>query len=74
MERKNNISVSQLTEYERRRLNNQRECVLCNDVIHDYDKISFCKRRDRRKVEYAFCHYECEVELGYPDLFQYKGE
>lgn len=71
--KESDVLVSQLTVYERRRLNKQRHCVICNDLIHDYDTISFQKRRDRRKVEYAFCHYKCEIEAGYPDLFQYKG-
>lgn len=70
----NNVLVSQLTEYEKRRLNKQRTCPLCNKRIHDYDKITFYKRRDCRRVEYVFCHYECEIEKDFPDVFKYKGD
>lgn len=71
---KNNIQVSQLTAYERRRLNQDRRCVICTEPIHDYDMISFATRRDQRNVDYVFAHYECDLEMGYPDLFKCKGD
>lgn len=67
-------SISQLTAYERRRLNLNRFCCICNSVIHDYDPICMEKRRDRREVEYTFAHWECYKELGNPSLFKHKGD
>lgn len=55
----NILKVSQLTSYQRRRLNNARDCVLCGLRIHDYDLIVMDKRRDVRNVEYVFAHASC---------------
>lgn len=68
-----NVEISQLTAYERRQLNKQRICVICGDTIHDYDKITFQTRRDRRNVEYVFAHGDCASEYGEPNLFLIKG-
>ena len=68
-----NVEISQLTAYERRQLNKQRVCAICGATIHDYDKITFQTRRDRRKVEYVFAHGDCALEYGEPNLFYIKG-
>ena len=68
-----NVAVSQLTAHERKQLNMQRTCVICGDTIHDYDKVTFQTRRDRRNVEYVFAHGDCGIEYGEPDLFYFKG-
>lgn len=62
------LKASQLTEYERRRLNKSRQCVICGERIHDYDLIVMNKRRDARKVQYAFAHADCFDE-GSEDLW-----
>ncbi len=59
METKVNIMVSQLTAYEKKRLNSNRKCELCGKEIRDFQTITFLKLRDRRKVFYKFCHHEC---------------
>lgn len=63
------LKVSQLTEYERRRLNKARQCVICGKRIHDYDLIIMNKRRDARKVQYAFAHAECGGDEEREDLW-----
>lgn len=56
------IKVSQLTAYERRRLNNNRICKLCGEEIKDYEPIIMNKKRDRHKVYYEFTHAKCELK------------
>lgn len=51
--------ASQLTAYERKRLNKSRICPICNKEIRDFDKFRMLKRRDRRLVFYKFIHEEC---------------
>lgn len=63
------IFVSQLTAYEKRRLNLNRLCCICNQEIRDYQKIVMCKRRDRRTVDYAFAHYNCACRINCFNLF-----
>lgn len=65
------MKVSELTAYERKRLNLSRTCLICGERIHDYDELIFQKRRDVRNVEYAFAHASC-FKGG--DLFKWQNE
>lgn len=61
----NYIRVSQLTAYERKRLNKNRACILCGRDIKDFENIIMIKKRNRHKVNYNFCHYRCALQGGY---------
>lgn len=52
-------NASQLTEYEKKRLNRQRVCPICGTEIRDYNSFYMFKRRDRRSVDYTFVHKPC---------------
>lgn len=54
------IEVSQLTAYERKRLNSNRICKICGEEIRDYQPIIMTKKRDRHKVYYEFIHADCK--------------
>ena len=53
------IDASQLTAYERKRLNKNRICPVCGKEIRDFDKFIMLKKRDRRYMFYKFIHKEC---------------
>jgi transcription initiation factor IIE alpha subunit len=53
------LNASQLTAYERRRLNLNRTCPVCNSEVRDFDEFEMIKRRHRRNVYYKFIHKEC---------------
>ena len=65
VEEKNWLKVSQLTDYERRRLNQSRQCLLCGQTIQDYEHIVMIKKRNRRNMLYSFAHFRCVVKGGY---------
>ncbi len=54
------MNASQLTAYERKRLNRSRVCPVCGKEIRDFDEFDMLKKRDRRVVYYKFIHKECE--------------
>lgn len=54
------LNASQLTEYERKRLNKARICPVCGKEVRDFDDFLMLKRRNRRNVYYKFIHKECE--------------
>lgn len=53
------IDASQLTAYERKRLNKNRICPVCGKEIRDFDKFIMIKKRDRRYMFYKFIHKGC---------------
>lgn len=54
------LNASQLTAYERKRLNKERICPVCSKEVRDFDDFLMLKRRNRRNVYYKFIHKECE--------------
>lgn len=54
------MNASQLTAYEKKRLNKGRVCPVCGKELRDFDDFIMIKRRDRRNVYYKFIHKECE--------------
>lgn len=62
------MKASQLTEYERKRLNLNRCCYLCEQPIRDYEEIEFIKTRDRRLVQYNFYHTACMIKYGLKEV------
>ena len=69
---KRRVLIRQLTAYEKRRLNKQRKCVICDKNIYDYDIIAYDKRRHQRVVEYAFAHDICVEMTETNNLFSEK--
>lgn len=58
------LDVSQLTHYERRRLNMARQCPICAKSIMDDDYICMSKIKDRRNMWYTFYHADCFRSLA----------
>lgn len=57
------IKVSQLTAYEKKRLNRNRKCLLCGEEIKDFELLLMVKKRDRHKMYYEFTHKKCDINL-----------
>ena len=62
------MKASQLTEYEKKRLNLNRNCYICDQPIRDYEQIDFIKTRDRRWVQYNFYHTACAIKYGIKEV------
>lgn len=61
------MELKDLTRYQRRRLNQARECPVCHKEIMDYHRFAMFKRRHRRCMVYEFIHTHCLREY-YPTL------
>ena len=48
-----------LTQTQKRRLDNNNTCPICNNRIDDFDDIIFTVRRRRKCKEYTFYHEWC---------------
>lgn len=56
-------NITELTEYEKRRFNNEKTCSNCGNLIIDNEEVVIAKIRCGKSVKYEFYHKNCVTNL-----------